>query len=118
MAPSPEDPTGGAPSPAQKDVAAFVIGLIVGLGVGGVVLTMIFFFTVAAIVSLVFPKTSNNLWFTYFGTIPAVALGWWAVMQSRKAMNFVSGGLIGLAAGMLGGVSLCGFLMGSLGNMK
>ena len=117
MAQSPEGPAGGAPAP-KNEVAAFVIGVVLGLGVGGTLLTFVWIAVVANIAQLLFPRSSNNMtWLPYFGDVLALALGWWAVMQSRKTLNFFSGALIGLAAGMLGGVTLCALMLGGLGDM-
>ena len=114
MAQSPEGPT-GAKGP-RSDTAAFVTGIVLGLGVGGLVLTLLFFFIAAAIAESL-PGSPQATGFVFLGVIPALALGWWAVMRTRQAMNFISGALIGLAAGMLGGVSLCGILIGGFSNM-
>jgi hypothetical protein len=114
VAQSPEGPG----SPPKNEVAAFVIGLVLGLGIGGSVLTLVAFAIVAWLTQLLFPTSSNNIaWLSLLADIPALALGWWAIVRSRKAMNFFSGALIGLAAGMLGGVTLCALMLGGLGDM-
>ncbi len=95
MALSPEGPSGGAPPP-KNEIAAFVIGLVLGLGAGGTILTLVAFAIIAGLTQLFFPKSSNNIaWLPFLGAIPALALGWWAVVLSRRAMNFFSGALIG-----------------------
>jgi hypothetical protein len=114
VAQSPEGPAGGVPAP-KNEVAAFVIGLVLGLGIGGPLLTLVWIAVVSNVAQLLFPHSSNNMtWLPYFGDILALALGWWAIVQSRKALNFFSGALIGLAAGMLGGVTLCSFMFSSM----
>jgi hypothetical protein len=116
VAQSPESPAGG--TPPKSEVAAFVIGLVLGLGIGGTILTLVAFALVVWLTQLLFPKSSNDVaWLPYLADIPALALGWWAIVQSRKAMNFFSGALIGLAAGMLGGVTICALMLGGLGDM-
>ena len=115
MEQSPNPPSGAAPQPPSSDTAGFIIGVIVGLGIGGTILTMVVFLGMAAIVSFLIPSAGNTSWWALIGTLPALALGWWAVVMTRKAMNFISGGLIGLAAGLLGGVSLCTLMFAGLG---
>jgi uncharacterized membrane protein YeiH len=106
---SPESPSGAAPPPKHNDIAGFIIGIVLGLGVGGSVLTLIVFWLVAALVSSIF-KSATPGWFAFFAVLPSLGLAWWAIMRSRKALNFVAGALIGLAAGLLGGVSLCSLM--------
>ena len=116
MAPSPEEPAGGAPL-RENQIAAFVIGLVLGLGIGGTLLTLLCFGAVSIATSLLFPKVPGNGWLTFFTAVPALALGWWAVVLSRKAINFFSGAVIGLAAGLLGGTALCGILISGFGSV-
>ena len=116
MAPSPEEPAGGAPL-RENQIAAFVIGLVLGLGIGGTLLTLLCFGAVSLLSSLLFPKAQGDGWLAFFTALPALALGWWAVVLSRKALNFFSGAVIGLAAGLLGGTALCAIMIGGLGNV-
>jgi amino acid transporter len=116
VAQSPEGPAGGAPTP-KSEVGAFVIGLILGLGVGGTVLTLLSFAIVAGLTQLLSPRAQGDSWVLFFAAIPALGLGWWAVVLSRSAINFFSGALIGLAAGMLGGTALCAVMVGGLSDM-
>jgi hypothetical protein len=114
VAQSPDGPAGGPPAP-RSEVAAFVIGLVLGLVIGGTLLTLAWIAVVANVAQLLFPRSSNNMaWLPYLGDVIALALAWWAVMQTRKTLNFFSGALIGLAAGMLGGVTLCSVMFGSI----
>jgi hypothetical protein len=116
QSPSPADAGASPPPKSPNDVATFVIGLLVGLGVGGTVLTMIVMFAVAALIGVLAPKAADGAGFLFAGVVPALALGWWAVVLSRKVLNFVSGFVIGLAAGLLGGTSLCALVLGGLSN--
>lgn len=121
---SPEGPPDGGPPAAappphkEGDIIGFVIGLVIGLPVGGTVLTLLFLIIVAGVVQLLLPSASgDSTRWMFLGGVPALALGWWAVVMSRKAMNFFTGALIGLAAGLLGGTALCALMMGGLSNM-
>jgi len=113
-----EQSPSSAPPPAPNDTAAFVIGLVVGLFVGGTVLTLVVFFVVAMLAGVLHVAGENTTWFLLLGTLPALGFGWLAIVQSRKVLNFISGGLIGVAAGLLGGTTLCAFLFGALGKMQ
>jgi hypothetical protein len=119
---SPEDPPGGGPpavAPPRKDgdTIGFIIGLVIGLPVGGSLLTLLVLFIVGVIATYVFKSQTESTWWLMLGEIPALALAWLAIVQSRKALNFVSGALIGLAAGLLGGTALCAVTLGGLSNM-
>jgi hypothetical protein len=86
---------------------AFLIGLLLGLAIGATVLTMLSFVIIGALTLKFLAHAPFNVAvLTFLGDIPALALGWWGVAQTRKATNFFSGALIGLGAGMLGGVTL------------
>lgn len=115
MALSPENPP-GAPPPSPNAIGAFVGGIVLGLVLGGTVLMLLFVALAAGIVSMLFPKSTGN-WYPLLAMVPAFALGWWAVMRTRKSMSFFSGMLIGLAAGTLGGTALCAITLGGLGNL-
>ena len=116
MAQSPEGPA-GAPPP-QPNVAGFVLGILLGLAIGGTVLTLLFFFFASWVAELLPGRAAQSTAYVFLGIGPALALGWWAVVRTRHSLNPISGILIGLAAGMLGGVSLCGVLVGGLSNMR
>jgi hypothetical protein len=109
---------GAAPPPAPNETLAFVIGLVVGLFVGGTALTLMDFLALALLAGVLHTAGQSTTWFLMLGTLPALALAWLAIVQSRKAMNFVSGGLIGAAAGLLGGATICALTFGALGSMK
>jgi hypothetical protein len=111
---SPETPAGGAP-PQKSGTAGFIIGILLGLFVGATVLMLISFGTIAGLMSWLLPNAVNNSgFFQFLGLIPALALGWWAIVRLRYGMNFVSGSLIGLSVGMLGGVTLCSLMYSGL----
>ena len=101
------------PSPPKERIGGFIAGLLLGLVVGGTLLTLLSYGGVALLASFLFPKSTGG-WLPFFSSIPALALGWWAIVLSRKALNFFSGALVGLAAGMLGGTALCAAITGTL----
>lgn len=94
----------------------FIGGLIAGFAIGGVVLM-----PVAVLTSvLVFNRFSNanpNLAFIAVYVL-GVALGLWALALVRSRVDFTSGFVGGIAAGLLGLTALCNVLLGGLGNMR
>jgi hypothetical protein len=110
---SPEGPAAGAPPP-KSGIAGFVTGIILGLILGATVLMLISFGTIAALTALLLPKAGNSGFLQFLGLIPALALGWWAIVRLRYGLDFFSGALIGLSVGMLGGVALCSILYSGL----
>lgn len=113
MALSPEG-TPPAPPPPRNDVLPFAIGIVAGLVLGSTVLTGIVVLFGALVVNAL--NRGNDSYGVLFGicVVPALALAWIAVVQTRKALSFVSGGLIGLAAGLLGGTALCTMMFAGL----
>jgi hypothetical protein len=91
----------------------FIGGLIAGFAVGGVVLMP------AAVLTstYVFSRSSNaNLAFIVVYVL-GIVLGIWALVLVRARIDFASGFVAGIAAGLLGLTALCNVLLGGLGNM-
>jgi hypothetical protein len=89
----------------------FIGGLIAGFVVGGLILTPIAFFTAA----FAFNKLNASYVFVSIYVL-AFVLGGFAFWRIRVGLDFLSGFLTGVAAGLLGLAGLCNIVIGGLGN--
>ena len=102
--------------PVKADVTAFIIGLVVGLFLGGSVLTLILFLVFGLAVDQV--QKTNGLGLAFIlEYVAAVFIGIGAALALRRRVGIISGLLLGLAAGLLGGTALCNVIAGGLNNM-
>jgi len=94
----------------------FIGGLIAGFAVGGVIVMP------AAVLTsmLVFSRFSNaNPNFAFIAVyVLGIVLGISALGLARARIDFTSGFVGGIAAGLLGLAALCNVLVGGLGNMR
>jgi hypothetical protein len=102
--------------PVKTDVTALVIGLVVGLLLGGSVVTLILFLLFGVAMDQA-AKTNGPALTFILEYVVAVLLGVGAAVALRRSVGFGSGLLLGLAAGLLGGTALCNVLAGGLNNM-
>lgn len=102
--------------PVKPDVTTFIIGLVVGLFLGGSALTLVLFVLFG--VGLGQSEKTNGLGLAFIlEYVVAILLGIGAAIAVRRRVGIVSGLLLGLAAGLLGGTTLCNVLAGGLNNM-
>ena len=99
------------PEPKKGLDGAFIVGIVLGLLVGGTILTLI----VYAGALLVSAGSAPLTYAITFGI--AVGLGVWGTILARKYLGFGSGIVIGLAAGLLGGAAVCAGAVNGLSNM-
>ncbi len=98
--------------PHQGNVGAFIGGLLTGLFGGGI------FGIVLAVLVIGLIAGGWNVKPAWLGLFPCWAvgagLGWLGLRMLRRdaGMNFLSGFLVGSAAGSLGGATICGALIG------
>lgn len=99
--------------PPPANTGAFIGALIGGLFAGGTILTLVVF-----LFGLLIDATRNGSFagivFDYAVAVAICALGFVLV---RKNVGFLSGFVIGAAAGLLGGISVCSGIAGGLNNM-
>ncbi|HEY1976913.1 MAG TPA: hypothetical protein VGG89_10230 [Candidatus Baltobacteraceae bacterium] len=100
--------------PVKSDVTTFIIGVVVGMLVGGSVLTLVLFL----VFGIAIGQATKNLSLAFILEYAvAILLGTGAAMAVRRNVGIVSGLLVGLAAGLLGGTALCNTIAGGLNNM-
>jgi hypothetical protein len=108
------EPSSETPSRPPGNAGLYVFGLLVGLLVGGTVLTLPIFLAIAALVEGFLPNSMHrSVWFILLGALPALAIGWFGLVRTRHGLTFISGALVGMAAGLLGGTAICGGLLGA-----
>jgi hypothetical protein len=100
-------------SPQQ---GGFIGGLIAGFALGGVVVMPAAVLT-AMLVFTHFSNANPN-WAFIAVYVLGVALGIWALALVRSRIDFISGFVGGIAAGLLGLTALCNVLLGGFGNMR
>lgn len=98
--------------PVRTD--AFIIGLVVGLLVGGSALALLLFVLFGVALDGVTKNPSLAFILEY---VVAILIGLGAAWAVRKNVGFMSGLLVGLSAGLLGGTAFCNVLVGGLNNM-
>lgn len=98
---------------------AFIGGIVAGLFAGGTGLTLLVFLLGLLIAAGLDRVTHNASTFVAILICYAIALGIGVlgVILVRKNVGFLSGFVIGVAAGLLGGVSICGGIAGGFSNM-
>jgi hypothetical protein len=104
-----------ATMPQGPQVGPMIIGIVVGMGLGGTVL----FFCVLLVIGVLSATmggrandVSTQIAFV-IAYIVAAGAGLWGVLLARKAVNFLAGLIIGLAAGLLGSSALCNLIIGA-----
>lgn len=104
---SPEEAPPQTPSPLP-----FIIGIVVGLPLGGIFLTLALFGALAIL-------ASKAMVFAYL--VPALigaAVLILGIVNARRSLGFWMGLLTGVGGGLLGGTALCAFLTDALSNMR
>ena len=100
------------------NTGAFIGGVVAGLFAGGTGLTLIVFLVGLAIAVLFDPKHNGSAIvadiFSYAIAAAVAALG---IFFVRRNVGFLSGFVLGVAAGLLGGISVCSGITSGLNNM-
>lgn len=92
----------------------FIGGLIAGFLLGALVLMPV----AVLIATFVFERFTANENYAFMAVYAVgIALGVWALALGRAQIDFISGLVGGLAAGLLGLGALCQVLIGGLGTM-
>lgn len=98
---------------------AFIGGIVAGLFAGGTGLTFLIFL-LGLLIAAALEQIAHNasmLVALFISYAIALGIGFLGIILVRKNVGFLSGFVIGIAAGVFGGVSICSGIAGGLNNM-